>query len=464
MRTRAQVVPATSEAVERRQPRKTRTVATLLRIRASRQHISSTRDSDCRSNSPTTLFHARFDHASLDATVPLGGQLPHFRQRRDRLDQLCESLSRLARDFDAGNIPSEFLDGHVGREQLVLDASRVDAGLVDFGQGDDDADVRSRLEEGDDFLSLRLDAIVGSDDEDGDVRDARAARSHRREGGMAGRVEESDGCVAFPERLCSGGRLPFSFRPQVRHHALDADLERSDVLRDAAGFATRDRGGPQRIEQRGLAMVDVAKDTGNGRSRRDELGRQGREGEEIKAGFVVDDGVETEFESEQRCIFRGQNCARYRVSVPCSRNSNVKHGRLTSIRANVLEAYPFGGTLHSDCSGDGGQTHPHHRWRRERERGSNSHNRSCKRLTRLSSRSVDGNSTFFKTCFTLTFFGLDAACCLCLCANSACSCSRLTCHGSSMPGSFAPAGPAPPASLPPPPPPPLPLNLRLRSR
>lgn len=134
---------------------------------------------------------------------------------------------------------------------------------------------------------------------------------------------------------------------------------------------------------------------------------------------------------------------------------------LTSIRANILQAYPFGGTLHSDCTDDGDQTHAYHQLECVLE---NSHKRSCKRLTRLSSRSVDGNSTFFRTCFTLTFFGLDAACCLCLCANSACSCSRLTCHGSSMPGSFAPAGPAPPASLPPPPPPPLPLNLRLRSR
>jgi hypothetical protein len=44
------------------------------------------------------------------------------------------------------------------------------------------------------------------------------------------------------------------------------------------------------------------------------------------------------------------------------RSLSRRHRWWTSIRANVLEAYPFGGTLHSDCSGDGGQTHPHHRW------------------------------------------------------------------------------------------------------
>ena len=39
---------------------------------------------------------------------------------------------------------------------------------------------------------LRHDAVVGGDDEDGDVGHLRAARAHRGEGLVAGRVEEGD--------------------------------------------------------------------------------------------------------------------------------------------------------------------------------------------------------------------------------------------------------------------------------
>src|SRR5581483_2581819 len=83
---------------------------------------------------------------------------------------------------------------------------------------------------------LRLHAVVRRHDEHRDVRDLRAARAHRGERLVTGRVEERD--------------LP----------AVVFDLVGADVLRDAAGLA---RGHVRRtdgVEEARLAVVDVAQD------------------------------------------------------------------------------------------------------------------------------------------------------------------------------------------------------------
>ena len=83
---------------------------------------------------------------------------------------------------------------------------------------------------------LRHDAIVSSDDEDSDIRDLGAARTHGREGLMARRVEEDDLL------------------------ALAVDLVGTDVLRDAAGLVRLNVRVADAVEQRRLAVVDMAHD------------------------------------------------------------------------------------------------------------------------------------------------------------------------------------------------------------
>ena len=83
---------------------------------------------------------------------------------------------------------------------------------------------------------LRHDAVVSSDDEDSDIRDLGAARTHGREGLMARRVEEDDLL------------------------ALAVDLVGTDVLRDAAGLVRLDVRVADAVEQRRLAVVDMAHD------------------------------------------------------------------------------------------------------------------------------------------------------------------------------------------------------------
>ncbi len=96
---------------------------------------------------------------------------------------------------------------------------------------------------------LRHDAVVGRDDEHDDVGDLGAAGAHQRERLVAGRVEEDHAAAVA-----------------------DVDVVRADVLRDAAGLALGDARLADRVEQRGLAVVDVAHDGDDGRARLDVLG------------------------------------------------------------------------------------------------------------------------------------------------------------------------------------------------
>ena len=87
------------------------------------------------------------------------------------------------------------------------------------------------------FFGLRHDAVVGGHHENNQIRDLRAARAHLCERGMARRVEERDLLAV------------------LQLHLIGADM-----LGDAAGFARDHIGLAQRIEQRSLAVVDMAHD------------------------------------------------------------------------------------------------------------------------------------------------------------------------------------------------------------
>ncbi len=84
------------------------------------------------------------------------------------------------------------------------------------------------------FLGLRHHAIVGGHHQDDDVGGLGTAGAHRRERGVAGGVEEGD------------------------HAARRLHVVRADVLRDAAGFASSHTRGADVVEQRSLAVIDVA--------------------------------------------------------------------------------------------------------------------------------------------------------------------------------------------------------------
>ena len=124
----------------------------------------------------------------------------------------------------------------------VFHAVRVGVRDVDLVDRDDDRDV-GRTCVADRLLRLRHHAVVGGDDEHGDVRHLRAAGAHRGERLVARSVEE---------RQLS---------------PVDVGLVRTDVLRDPAGLGVDDGRGANRVEQRRLAVVDVAHDRDDRRPR-----------------------------------------------------------------------------------------------------------------------------------------------------------------------------------------------------
>ncbi|OWK26193.1 hypothetical protein AJ87_01930 [Rhizobium yanglingense] len=149
--------------------------------------------------------------------------------------------------------------------------------LVDFVDRNDDRNA-CRLGMVDRFDRLRHHAIVGSDDENGNISRLRTACTHCREGGVAGGVDEGDLLT-------------------VLFHLISADM-----LRNAAGFTGNHVRMADGVEQRGFAVVDVAHD-GDDRRTRDLFAAFIRhiEDTEFDVGFRNTlDGM-TEFASDEFC-------------------------------------------------------------------------------------------------------------------------------------------------------------------
>ena len=142
-------------------------------------------------------------------------------------------------------------------EKLLLDLVRVRLVLVDLVERDDQRHVR-RLGVVDRFDRLRHHAVIGRDDQHDDVSDFRAACTHGREGLVARRVEEGDDAARG-------------------FHVIGAN-----VLRDAARLAGRHLRTSDVIEERSLAVVDVAHDRDDRRTwlqvARRRFGCRGEEG------------------------------------------------------------------------------------------------------------------------------------------------------------------------------------------
>jgi hypothetical protein len=134
--------------------------------------------------------------------------------------------------------------------EFTLHALWIRSWHVDLVDRHDDRHA-GRLRVVDGFLRLRHDAVIGRHHEDDDVGDLGAAGTHHREGRVTWCVEEHDATF------------------------VDVDRIRTDVLRDAAGFALGDLGLADRVEQRRLTVVNVTHD-GDDRCAFDHVFRIGR--------------------------------------------------------------------------------------------------------------------------------------------------------------------------------------------
>ena len=194
-----------------------------------------------RRDGTSALVKTRLDNGTLRGTVGIGLQLLHLRDESDHFEQVVKTLLCLGGNGDARCIAAPLLGNEVVLGQLLLDLLGIRAVLIHLVDGDDDGNARC-FRVVDRLNGLGHDAVVRRDNEDRDIGNHRASRAHGGERFVTGGIEEGDGL------------------------AVDLHAVRADVLGDAARFACGDVGVADRVEDRGLAVVNVSHDNDDGRS------------------------------------------------------------------------------------------------------------------------------------------------------------------------------------------------------
>ncbi len=176
-----------------------------------------------------------FDHGTHGRAARVGFEILHIGHQEDHLEQQIEMVMGFGGDLNHDGVAAPILRQQAAVGQLLLDALGLGVGLVDLVDRHEDRHLGgARVVDG--FERLRHDAVVGRHHQDDDVGDLGAAGAHAGECFVAGRVDEDDLAA-------------------VHLHLVGAD-----VLGDAAGFAGGHVGFADGVEQRRLAVVDVAHD------------------------------------------------------------------------------------------------------------------------------------------------------------------------------------------------------------
>ena len=120
------------------------------------------------------------DHRPGGGGVGIGRELLQVGDQDDHVEQVVEALLGLGGDVDVDGLAAPFLGVEPVGGELVAHPVGLGALLVDLVDGDQHrhvggAGVVDRL------LGLRHHAVVGGDDDHGDVGDLGAAGPHRRE-------------------------------------------------------------------------------------------------------------------------------------------------------------------------------------------------------------------------------------------------------------------------------------------
>ena len=187
----------------------------------------------------------RFDHRAARRTIRVGLELEHVGLQQQHLEQLVDTYAGARGDGHYDRVAAVVLGDKPLLGELLLDPVDVGLGPVDLVDRHHDRHLgRARVVERLD--RLRHHALVGRDYQDHDVRDLGAARAHRGERLVTGSIDES---YLAPIGL---------------------DRVRADMLRDSAELLLGDLGVADRVEERGLAVIDVAHH-GDHRRARDHL-------------------------------------------------------------------------------------------------------------------------------------------------------------------------------------------------
>src|SRR4051794_12309679 len=204
-----------------------------------------------RGQRAAALVEAGLDRHAARRLVGVGPQVERrVGGQQDRLEQAVDALPLLGGDVDEHRVAAVLLGHEVVLGQLLADLGGVGPLLVHLVDRDDDRDA-GRLRVVERLDGLRHDAVVGRDHQHRDVGHLRTAGTHGGERLVARGVDEGDRAV------------------DVLVHVVH--LVGADVLGDAARLAGDHVRRPDRVEQLGLAVVDVTHDRDHRRTRLEEL-------------------------------------------------------------------------------------------------------------------------------------------------------------------------------------------------
>ena len=187
-----------------------------------------------------SLVKRRLDDGSRSITVGVRLEFQHVGFEEDFLEEFVDSDALFGRNVLALVLAAPLFHKEVHGRQGGLDGIGICSGLVNLVDGKDDRYSCSHgMVNG--LFGLRHDVVVGSDDDDGDVRHLCTACTHGCEGFVTGGIEEGD------------------FTSVLQTHVVGTDM-----LGDASGLAGNDVGIADMVEKRCLTVVDVTHDGDNG--------------------------------------------------------------------------------------------------------------------------------------------------------------------------------------------------------
>ncbi len=204
--------------------------------RADDEHIADAQGSvlyQHGSHRSSALIHAGFENGAAARSVGIGLEFAQIADEQNHLEQARQIFLGLGGDFHHHRVATPFLGHQAAVGELALHALGQSLRLVDFIYGDNDGHVGG-FGVRNSFFRLRHHAIVRGYDQDDNVRNLCAARTHSRERFMARCVDKND--------------------PPL----VNVRFIRADMLRNSACFARRYLGFADGIKQAGLAVVHVA--------------------------------------------------------------------------------------------------------------------------------------------------------------------------------------------------------------
>ena len=234
------------------------------------------------------LVHLGLQAGAAGRAVGVGLVLVQFGHREQGHDQFVQARALGGAGLDDFRFAAPFAGQQLVFRKLTVQAIDVDAGQVDLVQGHDDRHA-GRPGVADGLLGLRHDAVVGGDDQHGDVGDVGPAGPHFGEGLVAGRIDEGHGAAVL------------------------IDLVGADVLRDAAFFVRGHVQPDDPVQQRRLAVVDVAEEGDDRRAGLERLGRIGLVGRLQHLLFQRDLAADIDLDSQ----LGGQEFGRLGIEAGC---------------------------------------------------------------------------------------------------------------------------------------------------